>query len=134
MKKLVLLISLTLIILLSGCAEKVTRYGSVIGVKEESLAKYKDLHANPWPEINAQIKKSNIRNYSIYLTQFPDGKYYLFSYFEYTGDDFDADMAKMAADPMTKKWWKETDPCQIPLANRPEGEFWKSMQEVYHLD
>ena len=134
MKKLVLLISLTLIILLSGCAEKVTRYGSVIGVKEESLAKYKDLHANPWPEINAQIKKSNIRNYSIYLTQFPDGNYYLFSYFEYTGDDFDADMAKMAADPMTKKWWKETDPCQIPLANRPEGEFWKSMQEVYHLD
>ena len=134
MKKLVLLISLILIILLSGCAEKVTRYGSVIGVKEESLAKYKDLHANPWQAVNEQIRKSNIQNYSIYLTQFPDGKYYLFSYFEYTGDDFDADMAKMAEDPTTQKWWKETDPCQIPLSNRPEGEFWKSMPEVYHLD
>ena len=121
-------------VLISGCAEKVQRYGSVIGVKEESLAKYKDLHANPWPAVNKQIKKSNIRNYSIYLTQFPDGKYYLFSYFEYTGNDFDADMAKMAEDPTTQKWWKQTDPCQEPLANRPEGQFWKTMEEVYHLD
>ncbi len=134
MKKLVFLTSLILIILVSGCAQKVVRYGSVIGVKEESLAKYKELHANPWPAVNEQIKKSNIQNYSIYLTQFPDGKYYLFSYFEYTGDDFDVDMAKMAEDPTTQKWWKETEPCQIPLENRPEGEFWKSMPEVYHLD
>ncbi len=121
-------------VLISGCAEKVQRYGSVIGVKEESLAKYKDLHANPWPAVNKQIKNSNIRNYSIYLTQFPDGKYYLFSYFEYTGNDFDADMAKMAEDPTTQKWWKQTDLCQEPLANRPEGQFWKTMEEVYHLD
>ena len=120
--------------MISGCAQKVQRYGSVIGVKEESLAKYKDLHANPWPQVNKQIKNSNIRNYSIYLTQFPDGKYYLFSYFEYVGDDFDADIAKMGEDPTTQKWWKETDPCQEPLANRPEGQFWKTMEEVYHLD
>ena len=45
MKKLVFLSSLILIILVSGCAQKVVRYGSVIGVKEESLAKYKELHA-----------------------------------------------------------------------------------------
>jgi L-rhamnose mutarotase len=134
MKKMFLLTSLIFAILISGCAQKVQRYGSVIGVKEEMLSKYKDLHANPWPAVNKQIKNSNIRNYSIYLTQFPDGKYYLFSYFEYIGNDFKADMAKMAKDPMTQKWWKETDPCQIPLKNRPEGEFWKTMEEVYHND
>lgn len=121
-------------ILMGGCAKKVQRYGSVIGVKEEMLEKYKDLHANPWPEINAKIKECNIQNYSIYLTEFPDGKHYLFGYFEYIGDDFEADMAKMAADPMTQKWWKETDPCQVPLDNRKEGEMWKTMKEVYHLD
>ena len=121
-------------VLISGCGQKVQRYGSVIGVKEEMLAKYKDLHANPWPAVNNQIKNSNIRNYSIYLTQFPDGKYYLFSYFEYVGDDFDGDMAKMAEDPTTQKWWRETNPCQIPLKNRPEGQFWKNMEEVYHFD
>ena len=134
MKRMFLFTSLIFAILISGCAQKVRRYGSVIGVKEEMLAKYKDLHANPWPQVNEQIRNSNIRNYSIYLTQFPDGKYYLFSYFEYTGNDFDADMAKMAEDPTTQKWWKETDPCQIPLKNRPDGEFWKTMEEVYHLD
>ena len=122
------------IFLLAGCSQTVQRYGSVIGVKEDMLEKYKELHANPWPEINAKLKEVNIQNYSIYLTQFPDGKYYLFSYFEYTGDDFKRDMAKMGTDPVIQKWWKETDLCQIPLANRPEGEFWKSMLEVYHLD
>ena len=117
-----------------GCSQKVKRYGSVIGLKEDMLEKYKELHANPWPQVNRQLKESNIQNYSIYLTRFPDGKYYLFSYFEYTGDDFEADMKKMAADPTTQKWWKETDPCQFGLENRAEGEWWKSMEEVYHLD
>ena len=117
-----------------GCSQKIKRYGSVIGLKEDMLEKYKELHANPWPQVNRQLKESNIQNYSIYLTRFPDGKYYLFSYFEYTGDDFEADMKKMAADPTTQKWWKETDPCQFGLENRAEGEWWKSMEEVYHLD
>lgn len=121
--------------MVSGCSTTtVQRYGSVIGVKEESLDKYKELHANPWPEINAKLKDVNIQSYSIYLTPFPDGKYYLFSYFEYVGDDFEADMKKMADDPTIRKWWKEIDSCQFPLDNRAEGEWWKSMKEVYHLD
>jgi L-rhamnose mutarotase len=134
MKKMQFLLALAIMFLLCGCTRNVQRYGSVIGVKEESLEKYKQLHANPWPEINAKLKDVNIQNYSIYLTQFPDGNYYLFSYFEYTGDDFAADMKKMGDDPMTQKWWKETDPCQIPLSNRPKGESWKSIEEVYHLN
>jgi L-rhamnose mutarotase len=134
MKKTFLMMTLVTIFLIAGCTQHVQRFGSVIGVKAEMLDKYKELHANPWPEINSKLKDVNIRNYSIYLTQFPDGKYYLFSYFEYTGDDFKADMAKIAADPKTQEWWKETDPCQFGLENRAEGEWWKSMEEVYHLD
>jgi L-rhamnose mutarotase len=75
------------------------------------------------------IRACNIRNYSIY---FKDG--YLFSYFEYHGDDFEADMKKMAADPKTQAWWKLTDPCQEPLETRKEGEWWASMEEVFHTD
>lgn len=70
------------------------RFGQIIGVKPEKLADYKYHHANIWPEINAMIKECNIQNYSIY--NFGD---LLFSYMEYVGDDYDADMAKMAADP-----------------------------------
>lgn len=115
-------------------AEHVQRYGAVIGVKPEKLEYYKELHANPWPTVNKAVKQANIRNYSIYLTQFDDGKWYLFGYFEYTGNDFEADMKKLAADNQVKRWWKETDPCQIGLNNRKDGEWWKTMEEVYHLD
>ena len=120
--------------LMMGCSQNVQRFGSVIGVKEEALAKYKKMHAEPWPEINAKLKDVNIRNYSIYLTQWPDGNHYLFAYFEYVGDDFDADMKKMADDPKTKEWWSHTDPMQIPLSNKKDDEWWKDMEEVYHLD
>jgi len=119
----------------TGCESvQVKRYGSVIGVKEEKLEDYKELHANPWPEVNRKLKECNICNYSIYVRRMPDGNHYLFSYFEYTGDNFEEDMEKMAADPMTQKWWKETDPCQTPLPDREEGEWWASMEEVYHLN
>ncbi len=84
--------------------------------------------------MNRKLKECNIRNYSIYVRRMPDGNYYLFSYFEYTGSDFKGDMKRMAADPMTQKWWKETDPCQMPLPDRDEGEWWASMEEVYHLN
>ena len=109
--------------------ENVKRFGQIIRVKEEYLEKYKQLHANPWPEINARIKECNIRNYSIY---YRDG--YLFSYYEYVGEDYEADMKKMADDPRTQAWWKETDPCQMPVESAGEGVWWADMEEVYHLD
>lgn len=105
------------------------RYGSVIKVKPEKLEEYKKLHASPWEGVCRMIQECNIRNYSIY---FKDG--YLFSYFEYTGKDFESDMSKMAADPVTRQWWKLTDPCQEPLETRAEGEWWASMEEVFHQD
>ncbi len=114
--------------------EKVQRFGSVIGVKPEKLEYYKELHADPWPSVNTALREAHVRNYSIYLTQFDDGKWYLFSYFEYTGDDFEADMKKLAGNSEVKRWWKETDPCQFGLQNRKAREWWKSMEEVYHLD
>jgi len=103
----------------------------ITGLKPEKAAEYKDLHANTWPGVLKQIRECNIRNYSIYLIEL-DGKLYLFSYFEYVGDDFDADMAKMAADPVTQQWWSRTDPCQIPLPGLETGQIWKSMEEVFH--
>jgi L-rhamnose mutarotase len=57
-----------------------------------------------------------------------------FSYFEYTGTDLTADMEKMAADQKTQEWWAITNPMQTPLANRAEGEWWASMEEVFHHD
>ncbi len=105
------------------------RLGSVIRVKPEKFEEYTRYHAAVWPEILTMISACNIRNYSIYHK---DG--YLFSYFEYVGDDFAADMAKMAADPKTQEWWDVMKPMQQPLDTRAEGEWWAEMEEVFHLD
>jgi L-rhamnose mutarotase len=110
------------------------RYGMVIGLNEDKLAEYKKLHAAVWPGVLKMIADCNIRNYSIYLRRMPDGKFYLFSYFEYTGSDFAADMATMAADPTTQKWWTHCIPCQASLPDRAEGEWWANMEEVFHCD
>lgn len=105
------------------------RYGMVIKVKPDKFQEYKQLHVQVWPDVLKMIKECNIRNYSIYHK---DG--YLFSYFEYFGDDFETDMAKMAADPTTQKWWDECKPCLEPLETRAEGELWATMEELFHCD
>ena len=105
------------------------RFGQVIGIKPEKIEEYKELHANAWEGVLAKIEECNIKNYSIYLHDDM-----LFAYFEYHGDDFDADMAKMAADPTTQKWWDVCMPMQNPVESRAEGEWWKTLEEVFHTD
>jgi len=126
---------LLLIALLAGCATQQApqRYAWVTGLKPEKAEYYRQLHANPWQSVNGMLKKCHIQNYSIYEREI-DGKLYLFSYLEYTGKNFNADMKKMAADPETRRWWKETDPCQVPLPDAAaKGKTWADMKEVYHL-
>ncbi|MGE7774726.1 L-rhamnose mutarotase [Chitinophaga sp. NPDC101104] len=125
---------LLIVMLAAGCVErKVERFGMVTGIKPEKIAYYKQLHAHVWPGVVKTIEACNIRNYSIYLKEM-DGKTYLFSYFEYTGNDFAGDMKKMAADTVTQRWWKETAPAQIPLPDAAAtGETWSKLEEVMHL-
>jgi L-rhamnose mutarotase len=112
----------------------IQRFGMVTGLKPEKMAYYKQLHAAAWPAVLKKIKECNIQNYSIYLKEI-EGKPFLFSYFEYTGKDFDADMKKMAEDSTTQRWWKETDPCQQPLPDAAaKGQSWSAMEEVFHTD
>ena len=105
------------------------RFGQMIKIKPECLEAYKKHHANPLPGVNEMIKECHLQNYSIYSR----GDY-LFTSSEYVGDDYEADMAKMAADPVTQQWWDIVKPLMQPLEDRAEGEFWSDMAEIYHLD
>jgi L-rhamnose mutarotase len=105
------------------------RFGRLIRLRPGKLEEYEAYHAAVWPEVLDTIRNCNIHNYSIFHH---DG--YLFSYFEYLGIDFPADMAKMAADPKTQEWWKIMDPLQEPLPTRQPGEWWVDMKEVFHTD
>ena len=107
----------------------VRRFGQVIRVKPERIAEYEALHAAPWPGVLAAIERGNIRNYSIYRHGTT-----LFAYFEYVGVDYAADMATIAADPETQRWWKLTDAMQEPDPERPAGTWWLDLPEVFHAD
>jgi L-rhamnose mutarotase len=105
------------------------RYGSVIRLKADQVEAYRRLHAAVWPEVRETIARCHIANYTIF---YRDG--WLFSYYEYTGDDYDADMARMADDPATQRWWALCMPMQDPLPDRPDGQWWAPMEEVFHQD
>jgi L-rhamnose mutarotase len=119
---------------LAGRAQKAPRrFVGVTGLKPEKAMYYRKLHANPWPGVAKMIKKCHIRNFSIHEREI-EGKLYLIAYFEHRGDDFDADMKKMAADPETQRWWRETDPCQLPLPDAAtDGKIWAETKEVFYL-
>ena len=103
----------------------------VIRLAPDRIDEYKRLHADVWPEVMERLTRSGVRNYSIFLRE-PENL--LFGVWEYHGSDFQADMAAIAADPVTQKWWRLTDPCQVPLESRAPGEHWASMREVFHMD
>ena len=107
------------------------RYGMIIGLNEAKKAEYIRLHAAVWPDVLKTITACNITNYSIFLKE-PENL--MFAYYEYHGTDYAADMAKMAADPVTQDWWAICIPCQAALATRKPGEWWAEMPEVFHLD
>lgn len=107
------------------------RMAHVIGLRPEHADAYIRLHAAVWPEVLDRLRVSNITNYSIFLRQ-PENL--MFSYWEYVGDDFAADSAAIAADPVTRDWWALCGPMQAPLPSRAEGEWWAPMTEVFHLD
>lgn len=110
------------------------RFGMVTGIKPDKIDYYKELHANTWGGVLKKIKECNIENYSIYLQKIED-KYFLFSYYEYVGDNYEEDMKKIAADTTTQRWWRETDPCQIPLPEAAaQNQIWTTMEEVFHKD
>jgi L-rhamnose mutarotase len=122
-------------LLLAGCAtHPVERHAWVTGLRPEKAARYEYLHAHPWPGVNRMIKQCHIRNFSIWEREI-EGKPYLIAYLEYTGKNFASDMKKMAADPETRRWWKETDPCQKPLPDAAaKGKIWSDTKEVFHLN
>ena len=94
-------------------------------LKPEMIEEYRSLHSQVWPEVLKTIKDCNLRNYSISIT----GNMAV-AYFEYTGDDYDADMEKMASDPVTLEWWKHTKPC---FEGHERGTYYEDMEEIFYF-
>lgn len=102
------------------------RFGQTIQLKPEGEAAYVKYHAEAWSGVLAMITECNIQNYSIWKRGLT-----LFAYFEYVGDDFKNDMAKMAAHEETRQWWDVVKPLMQPYDDIQPDEFWSNMEEIF---
>jgi L-rhamnose mutarotase len=103
----------------------IKRIAKTYKIKSECVDDYIAFHTHVWPEILEMISACNIRNYSIYNL---NGQ--MFSYYEYVGSDYEADMAKMAADSKTQEWWA----IMKPMGDRSEDTLNGEFEEVFHLE
>ena len=107
----------------------VLRIGMVCRMRPEKREEYLELHRNVWPGVEEMTTACNIRNFTIFVL----GDV-LFGYYEYVGDDFAADQARMDADPVSQAWWARTAPCQVPFEEGADEPNWQIMTEAWHLD
>lgn len=105
------------------------RFGMIARLSPEGREEYLRLHSDVWPQVEATITATGIRNFTIFSL----GDV-IVGYFEYIGDDYEADQARMAADPATQEWWSRTGPCQLPFREGSGVENWEILDEVWHLD
>lgn len=102
------------------------RFCQIATLKPEKAEEYKALHAAAWPDVLKMIKECNLQNYRIYIKDLT-----VVSVFEYVGEDYGADMAKMDADPVTQEWWKHTKPC---FARHSENIYYEDMEQIFNLE
>ena len=100
----------------------------VIKIDSTRITEYLALHADSTAGVRDLLVKYHLRNFSIFMTKLDDGNYYEFGYYEYTGNNFEVDMANLDAEPRNKAWLKVCDPMQIPLKGETS---WKKMKQVY---
>lgn len=105
------------------------RLASVIRVRPDRVEEYVQLHSAVWPEVLEALRQAHMTNYSIYL----HGDL-LFSYVEYRGSDLTTDLASIADDPATKRWWSLTGPMQETLRAADDEDWWLPIGEVFHLE
>lgn len=102
----------------------VRRFIMYSDLKPEKVQEYMELHVKPWPELLELITKCNIHNYSISIrgTQ-------LYTYYEYTGKDYEADMALMDNSAIMQAWWKYSKPCFL---NHEMAEYYEELKEIFY--
>ena len=114
----------------------------LIRAKPAMLEQYMQLHDRTWPEVMARMHACNMRDFTVWLHEETS---LMFHSFVYIGDDFEADMAAVEADPVVRFWWTFCEPCQEPLhwtgpppsqGGRGDpghpGEWWAPMRMVNH--
>jgi L-rhamnose mutarotase len=107
----------------------VRRFGMAARLVPDKREEYLRLHREVWPQVEAMNAAAGIRNFTIFVIDDV-----IFGYYEYIGDDFEADQARMAEDETMQLWWSFTAPCQLPFTADSTAANWQLLDEVSHQD
>ncbi|MBA9004927.1 MULTISPECIES: L-rhamnose mutarotase [Thermomonospora] len=99
----------------------------LLKVRPDRIEEYKERHRQVWPEMQAALRETGWRNYSLFLRD--DGL--LVGYLE--TEDFEAAREAMAATEVNARWQAEMAPFFEDLDGRPD-EGMTPLTEVFHLD
>lgn len=89
---------------------QIIREGFLTRLKPECELSYRTLHQTNWPGVVDQMRRSQRRCWITFLIELGE-ELWLFTYSEYLGQDSAQDDALTAADPVTRRWWRHTEPC-----------------------
>jgi L-rhamnose mutarotase len=104
------------------------RYAFLMRIKPELKAEYKKAHDEIWPDMARAIRRSGIRNYSIYFRE--DGT--LFAYLE--APDPAAAFAWLGKTEVNRRWQKAMDRYFVKKDPATLGPDVIPLEEVFHQD
>jgi L-rhamnose mutarotase len=102
------------------------RYAFKMFLNPGEAHEYRRRHDAIWPELQALLRESGVRNYSIFLDPDTDT---LFAYLEPT-DDYRMD--EVAKHPVMRRWWAHMK--DIMAANPDGSPVSTPLVEMFHLD
>ncbi len=105
------------------------RVGFILKVRQDKLAEYKAAHQSVWPEMQAALRRTGWRNYSLFLRD--DGL--LFGYFE-AAESFQASLAGMDKEEVNARWQAAMGPYFESLGGLRPDENMLELEEVFHID
>lgn len=102
------------------------RIGTLMKLKPGAAEEYIRLHHNIWPEVVKAGHNAHMHNYTI----FKIGDY-LFSYYEYTGEDFEQDMQEKNSLHISIEWQKATGLLREAIEGDSKV---MTIEEIWHED
>ena len=93
-------------------------------LKPEKVDDYIALHRKPWEELMVLLEECHIHHYSISVKGNE-----VFTYYEYTGDDYEKDMKLMNESPVMQRWWTFSKPC---FMYHEQEHYYDNLTEVFY--
>jgi L-rhamnose mutarotase len=103
------------------------RIGRVVEIDPESVDTYRTILADENPQVRDLLKKHQLRNFSMFLSQQGD-RWFVFSYCEYAGRDYETDMAALASDAEYQEW---IETCQAMHVSAEADPGWRELEQIF---